>query len=135
MSTSHQSTEPYTKAEKDWLKQKFDGEFKFLQTQGLSIYKEEDREEGRTIARALRANDDEDDEEEEEEKEENQFLKDLEEDPMSHLADHHFSEKQLEWIEKHYRHSGNFMFSHVLKAFDDEDCEEAVAMVAAFMED
>ncbi len=130
MSTQHNSREPpYTKTETDWLKRSYDGEFKFLQMYGLSIYKEEDREEGRNIARSLM----EADEGDEEGEEDNQFLKDLEEDPMSHLADHFFSEQQLAWIEKHYRHSGNFMASHGLKAFDDEDCKEAVATAAALM--
>jgi hypothetical protein len=40
MATKQQSSEPYTKAEKDWLKKTWDGEFKFLQAYGLSIYKE-----------------------------------------------------------------------------------------------
>jgi hypothetical protein len=94
----------------------------------MLICVQEDREEGRSIARAFMA-----EEPEEEEKEENQFLKDLEEDPASHLADRHFSAKQLDWVEKHYRHSGNFMLSHGLKPFDDEDCKEAVATVKAMM--
>jgi hypothetical protein len=40
---------PYTEAEKQWLKKHYGNEFKFLGTLGLSIYKEEDREEGRQI--------------------------------------------------------------------------------------
>lgn len=44
---------PYTGEEKDWLKRAWDGEFKFLAAYGLSIYKEEDRDEGRRIARAM----------------------------------------------------------------------------------
>ncbi|KAK4033178.1 hypothetical protein C8A01DRAFT_40370 [Parachaetomium inaequale] len=44
---------PYTKEEKDWLKRHWDGEFKFLLAYGMSIYKEEDREEGRRIVRAM----------------------------------------------------------------------------------
>lgn len=47
------SEPPYTQAEKQWLKDHWDGEFKFLRAYGLSIYKEEDREEGRAIARAM----------------------------------------------------------------------------------
>ena len=49
---------PYTAAEKAWLKKHYGGEFHFLAVYGLSIYKEEDREEGRGIARAMMANDD-----------------------------------------------------------------------------
>jgi len=50
----------YTEAEKNWLKKHHGNEFKFLQTMGLSIYKEEDREEGRTILRGFMKNDMED---------------------------------------------------------------------------
>jgi hypothetical protein len=39
--------------EKAWLKKNSGGEYHFLQTYGLSIYKDEDREEGRSILRAL----------------------------------------------------------------------------------
>ncbi|KZF22857.1 hypothetical protein L228DRAFT_247259 [Xylona heveae TC161] len=44
---------PCTAAEKEWLKREFGGEFTFLHMYGLSISKEEDREEGRRIARAF----------------------------------------------------------------------------------
>lgn len=44
---------PYTNGEKAWLQKYTGGEFKFLQNLGLSIYKDEDREEGRAITRAL----------------------------------------------------------------------------------
>lgn len=49
---AHLSTE-----EKQWLKEHWGGEFRFLANHGLSIYKEEDREEGRTILRAIMAGD------------------------------------------------------------------------------
>lgn len=48
-----------TPAENAWLKKYYGTEFKFLMIHGLSIYKEEDREEGRTIMRTFMANDDE----------------------------------------------------------------------------
>lgn len=44
---------PYVSAEKAWLKRAFGGEFKFLRSYGLSIYRDKDREEGRRIARGL----------------------------------------------------------------------------------
>jgi hypothetical protein len=47
--------EGYTTQEKDWLKKNYGNEFKFLQMYGLSIYKDEDRGEGRRIVRALMA--------------------------------------------------------------------------------
>ena len=49
---------PLTRAEKAWLKTHYGNEFKFLRVYGLSIYKDEDREEGRTILRAMMSNDD-----------------------------------------------------------------------------
>ncbi|KAK4655507.1 hypothetical protein QC762_302987 [Podospora pseudocomata] len=48
---------PYTAEEKQWLRVHFDGEFKFLMAYGLSIYDEDERAEGRLIARAMMAND------------------------------------------------------------------------------
>lgn len=49
---------PLTSAEKAWLKEHYGNEFKFLRAYGLSIYKDEDREEGRTIVRAMMSHDD-----------------------------------------------------------------------------
>jgi hypothetical protein len=49
---------PLTSAEKAWLKTYYGNEFKFLRDHGLSIFKDEDREEGRTILRAIMSNDD-----------------------------------------------------------------------------
>ena len=119
------------------MKNKFGGEYKFLRDYGLSIYKEEDREEGRRIARAFMLNDDDDDEddddEDEDEEEESSFLADIEADPSSHFADHNFSEAERDWVEKHYRHSGNFLACYGWKFFNDEDCKDAAALVRSFM--
>ncbi|KAK3988224.1 hypothetical protein QBC44DRAFT_293333 [Cladorrhinum sp. PSN332] len=49
----------YTSKEKLWLEVNWGGEFKFLAAYGLSIHKDEDREEGRRIARAMIARDEE----------------------------------------------------------------------------
>lgn len=51
------SSPPLTGAEKDWLKQHWGGEFHFLRAYGLSIHKDEDREEGCAIVRAMMAHD------------------------------------------------------------------------------
>lgn len=67
------------------------------------------------------ANEDDDDEEDEEEDDDaDSFLAELESDPMSHVADYHFSEPQLDWIKIHYKHSGNFLQCHGLKPFEDQ---------------
>ena len=142
------AVKPYTDAEKVWLKQNYKDEYHFLLQHGLSIYKDEDREDGRAMARSLMAADDEvpddskevsdgnnEDEEEEEEDDTDTFLAELEDDPTSHVADYHFSEKQLIWIKKYYKHSGNFLLSHGLKPFDDEDCREGRTIVEAMMSD
>ncbi|KAJ5232169.1 hypothetical protein N7468_005125 [Penicillium chermesinum] len=48
-----------TDAENAWIKKHYGTEFKFLAMHGLSIYKEEDREEGRAIMRAFMDSDEE----------------------------------------------------------------------------
>lgn len=59
--TAH-ANPPFSAEEKQWLKQHFGNEFKFLTQYGLKIYDDEDREEGRLILRAIMAgSDDEDD--------------------------------------------------------------------------
>lgn len=47
----------YTESEKKWLKTFYGGEYKFLMQHGLKIFKPEDREDGRRIARALMTDD------------------------------------------------------------------------------
>jgi hypothetical protein len=141
-----QAVKPYTDTEKVWLKQNYKDEYHFLQQYGLSIYKDKDREDGRAMARSLMAADDEvsddskgvsdgNNEDEEEEDDADHFSAELEADPTSHVADYHFSEKQLIWIKKYYKHSGNFLLNHGLKPFDDEDCREGRTIVEAMMQD
>jgi hypothetical protein len=109
---SRQAVKPYTDAEKAWLKKNYKDEYHFLQQNGLSIYKDEDREDGRALGRSLMAADDEvsadsegvsdgNNEEEEEDDDADAFLAELDADPTSHVADYHFSEKQLIWIKKY----------------------------------
>ncbi|KAI9692669.1 MAG: hypothetical protein M1820_009463 [Bogoriella megaspora] len=50
---------PLTSEERQWLKRYYGSEFHFLASYGLSIYKDEAREEGRTILKALMSADDE----------------------------------------------------------------------------
>ena len=137
----------YTAKEKQWLKQNFGNEFHFLRDYGLSIYKEDKRAEGRLIARSLMdadlasSGEDEDEQgysdtdEEEEEDEISSFEKELDERPEAHFADHYFTDDQLDWIEKHYKCSSDFLATHALKIYDDEDCREGVAIAEEMMED
>lgn len=50
---THNKSAPYNAEEKRWLKNHYGGEFKFLKVHGLKMHAEEDREEGRSIARAI----------------------------------------------------------------------------------
>nr|POE49533.1 hypothetical protein CFP56_50450 [Quercus suber] len=137
---------PYTDEEKQYIKKSgFADEFHFLRDHGLSIYNEEDREDGRLLLRQLMLHDDEhideekendeDDDEDGEDDDEDSFLAEIERDPSSHVADYRFSEAQLDWIKKHYRHSGNFMLSYGLKPWDDDDCKDGRRMVESMMRD
>lgn len=53
----------------------------------------------------------------------------------SQPADVHFTEPQQAWLKKNWNYSANFMMSYGLMPYDDEDCEEAKNIVAAFMAD
>ncbi|KAK4459477.1 hypothetical protein QBC42DRAFT_274406 [Cladorrhinum samala] len=127
------SPEPYTTHEKGWLKQHYGGEFKFLQVHGLSIYKDEDREEGRRIVRAILAQDRDEDEDDDDDGEDEDEPSEKEWNPEGHFADHHFSESELEFIEGGWGSSANFMSSFDLKFYNDEDCSEAKAIVRGLM--
>lgn len=76
---------PYTEEEKTYIKDKSRSEYHFLRSLGLSIYKEDDRAECRTILRTLMATG-----AFEEESEDDEF--DLE----GHQADYNFSHNQLD---------------------------------------
>ncbi|KAL8873258.1 MAG: hypothetical protein Q9174_001248 [Haloplaca sp. 1 TL-2023] len=141
---------PLIDAEKKWLKDNYKDEFHFLEIHNLSIYKDEDRSEGRRILRAMMdaesdetpnhsgdqgASGSDNSDDSEEEGSQTSFERDLEENPASHFADRHFSEEQLDWIKREYGHSGNFLMSYGLKFYDDEDCKEGVSIIQAEMED
>lgn len=146
--------QPYTAEEKKWLKKHYGGEFKFLCLYGLSIYNEEDRAEGRAIMRTLSRADESNDEndggddddqkgkDEDEDEDEEEFCEEDDEedeeeeddsDLENHLADYHFNEEELDWIEKHYQNSATFMISYGLKFYDDDDCATAKQLVQDFL--
>jgi hypothetical protein len=136
--------EPYSTEEKAWLNKHYGGEFHFLRTLGLSIWSVEDRDDGRSIVRSWMAEDggepvgeksrggnvsmagmDLDDDADD-------FLREIEDDPMSHLADFNFSTRELKWIQQHHRYS-SFMLSYGLNPFKREDCNKAKAIIDALM--
>ncbi|PVH94334.1 hypothetical protein DM02DRAFT_693378 [Periconia macrospinosa] len=82
---------PYTDEEKAYLKKHWRSEYHFLLQHGLHIHKEEDREEGRRILRAMMA-----EEASEEESEDDAFGL------LGHQADYNSSERNLDWAKKHY---------------------------------
>ncbi|KAH6872379.1 hypothetical protein BKA58DRAFT_455942 [Alternaria rosae] len=108
----------------------YGSEYHFLIQHGLKIHNEEDREEGRAILRAIMREDEmselEGSEDEEDDFDESQF--------ESHQADYNFTERQLDWIEKHYRNSEQFMICFGLKFYDDKDLEEAKAIMEAMID-
>ncbi|KAI4148514.1 MAG: hypothetical protein L6R39_002778 [Caloplaca ligustica] len=117
-----------TQAEKQWLKNDYRDEFHFLRCHGLSIYKDEDRDEGRRILRALMQHDSIGSSGSSTESLD-LFQRDLEQDPSSHAADYHFSAEELDFIEEEYGHSGNFLRCYGLKFYDDDDCRQGKAIV------
>lgn len=62
--TSNNTTQlqPLTSDEREWLKKNWGSEFYFLRAYGLSIYKDEDRIEGREILKAFMEDKQEDEE-------------------------------------------------------------------------
>jgi hypothetical protein len=119
---------PYTTEEKAYLKAKWGDEFHFLRDHGLKISKEDDREEGRLILRALKQQDDLDKEEEDEAEDEEEDEEDDEDEFdqfQGHQSDYNFTHEQLDWIEKHYDNSEAFMITYGLKFYDDDDLKEA----------
>jgi len=143
---------PYTNEEKDWLKEKWGGEFRFLRAHLLKIHDEEDRAEGRRIVRAMMGDSDDSgdvegenkSEEEEEESDDGSFTisytngrgaKPIIPHDEGHMADYYFSEKELLWIEENYGNSASFLITYGLKFYNDDDCEEGKWIVQAMMTD
>ena len=134
-----------TPEEKKVLKQNYGGEFKFLVSYGLSIHKQADRQEGRRILRHLMsgledkdntmedANDDGDNDKQSVDIDD--FQAEIERDPASHVADYKFTANQLDYLKNHYGHSGDFIRSHGLSPWDDDDCILAVQVLEELMND
>jgi hypothetical protein len=130
LSSPGQNAAPYTAEETSFLKENYGGEFHFLMQHGLKIHSDEDREEGRAILRAIMHEDEMSEDEESGDQEVDFNESDLE----GHQADYNFTDRQLDWIEKNYRNSEQFMITYGLKFYDNEDLEEAKAIVEAMMD-
>ena len=116
------STAALTANEKEWLKANYKDEYHFLQQHGLSIYKEEDRQEGREIVRTLMAAEDEDEDEEESHPfdESARLLMDL-------------SKAENAWVKEHYEGASNFLYAYGLKQPDVHDAEEGGRILRGLM--
>ena len=141
----------YTKEEKAWLKIHYGNEWHFLRAYGLSIYDDEEREEGRGMVRGFMAEEGplrralvlaemeeelelpeveevEDDDSEEEGEESDKGME-------GNMVDYLFDERSLRWMKKHYGTSMNFMHSYGLKFYDPDDCQVAQGLVEDFMQE
>lgn len=125
---------PLTTIEKKFRNKRFGSQFGFLLSHGLSAHRKGDLKEGRYILRALMSDPDTS-------KrvdghpfvKNNSFSSQFERGPTSHVADYKFSADQLDFIASHYGHSGHFTQSRGLNPYDDDDYDEAVTIVKAFM--
>lgn len=120
--TLETKTASYTAEEAAFVKKNYGSESHFLILHGLRIHVQEDCEEGRAILRAIIREDGTSSDEEEDDKE---FNFDEESEFEGHQADYNFTGRQLDWIEKHYRNSEQFVISYGLKFYNDEDLHEA----------
>ena len=103
---------------------------------GLSIYKDEDREKGRSILRAMMDQDDlRNGDSSSDEDDDAGSVCSVDAPPGQALADSYFDEEELKFVNKHYGGSINFMFSFGLKFYNPEDGDEAQAIARAFMTD
>ncbi|RFU80071.1 hypothetical protein TARUN_2189 [Trichoderma arundinaceum] len=129
----HMSSHHFNIRELDWIEEHWGSIEAFMICHGLKFYKDEDCEEARAILRAVMVDDDDDDDDNDN-ADDNDGDDDFENwNPDNHLADHHFSAKELGWIKKNYQDSATFMFTFGLKFYDDEDCAEAKNLVLSFL--
>ncbi|RBR11205.1 uncharacterized protein FIESC28_09089 [Fusarium coffeatum] len=117
---------PLTTEEKQFLKDHWGNEFKFLMSHGLNINKDDDREEGRVVLRAIMAGSDSDDSD--------SGLDDPNEyRPEVQLAESYFDADQVKFINKHYGDPLTFMITFGLKFYKADDCQEARSIVESLM--
>jgi hypothetical protein len=146
---------PLTSEEKQWLKNHWGNEFKFLMSHDLNINKDEDREEGRSILRAIMAGSDDDDSDvglgysndddsddsdvglgysnDDDSDDSDVGLGYSNDDHPGVLAEPYFDADKLKFIKKHYSDPPTFMITFGLKFYKADDCEEARSIIGSLM--
>lgn len=136
-----------TNCEYQWLKHHYGSEFRFLTVHGLSIYKEDDRQEGRSILRHLRAQDDLRDHKRVDESVDVERNKTMA--PASSTGDgvssaedrrkarkqilsSRFSREEIDYINRDWGNTASFMHHLGLDFYDEDDCCKAKAMATKF---
>ncbi|KAK5995966.1 hypothetical protein PT974_04386 [Cladobotryum mycophilum] len=139
-----------SQAESAWLQKHYRGEYKFLLVHGLSIYKEEDREEGRAILRAFMAYDEAESSPSKQHHNDEQVsiairpvpkIDELTEQPSDehklwlekhirrrwdgNVADGYFTGEELGYLKRDWGNSSAFIYSIGLNFYCKEDCEKA----------
>ncbi|KAK5681424.1 hypothetical protein LTS10_005954 [Elasticomyces elasticus] len=141
-----------TVAERAWMKENYGGEWKFLRIHGLDINDPEERDEGRSIMKALmsedrpkqpaakRTNAEAQNEDKRDDKARNQAKvqqedtwRNVDASAMYHVADPVFTPAQLAWINVNFSNSGIFLLTHGLRPYDGENREEGCRLVRQLM--
>ncbi|PSN60007.1 hypothetical protein BS50DRAFT_656165 [Corynespora cassiicola Philippines] len=122
--TNRQPESPYTYAEKEWLKQHYGDEFHFLRDCGLRIFREEDREVGRTLLRQLMAADNEGDSDSD---------KAIVDPIMPGMEKLLLSPRTYRWVQDNYGNFELFMRSYGLDPTDADEFEEAQMIARGLM--
>ncbi|KAI1144232.1 hypothetical protein F5Y05DRAFT_22039 [Hypoxylon sp. FL0543] len=136
------SIEDYSLSKRQWLKDHHPEAHEFLVNNGLNIFKDEHREMGHTLLRALMGTEDEqddgseghsyNDEEEEYDDESNsdfqEYLR-LEGRDVEQI----FSDAELDFIEERFGSAEEFMAMHRLSRYNDHDCDRATRIVQILM--
>lgn len=126
----------FSETQLDWIKDNYATPAAFMKAHNLNFKNKNDRDTAKVLVEQFQYHDEGDGDE--------LYPKGLDDDdgdcdntsdPEGHMTDYLFSDEQLDWIKTHYGNSMTFMFSYGLKFYDEEDCDEAVAIVDAMMND
>ncbi|KAF7547490.1 hypothetical protein G7Z17_g7710 [Cylindrodendrum hubeiense] len=123
---AHFADHVFDEKELTWIESNWGNSNNFMLSYGLKFYKNEDCDEAKAIARALMHNDDENVDEDED---------DDESGVETDLADHIFDKEELAWIKSNWGNSSTFLVTYGLKFYNDDDWDEAKAIVRACMHD